>query len=75
MNFYVVSGKSAKALAVYDVDEFDIASRQAAKEFGSEVIVLDEELYRLEQRISSQRARLMAKRLMGKRHRHIKKGA
>ena len=70
MNFYVVSGKSPKALAVYDVDGLDRATTLAKKEFGPRVIVLDEELYQLEQRIAPERARNLARRLM--RNKHLK---
>lgn len=48
MNYYVVSDKSTKPLAVYDTLEYDAATEQARKDFGRGVIVIDQELYKLE---------------------------
>ena len=48
MKYYVLSSKSPKALAVYDFLEYDEACDEALMTFGEDVIVVDEELYRLE---------------------------
>ena len=48
MNYYVVTDKSPKALAVYDTLEYDAATEQARKDFGPSVIVIDQEMYDLE---------------------------
>ena len=68
MNYYVVNGKSPKALAVYTCPRYDEAEAKARKEFGGSVIVIDEEMYRIEQRIAPQRAAQLARKLMRRKH-------
>jgi hypothetical protein len=75
MNFYVVNGKSPKALAVIDCVSIDLAEERARKRFGCKAIVIDEELYQLEQSITTKRGIILLKRLMRKHHRMAQKGA
>jgi hypothetical protein len=65
MNFYVVNGISSKALAVLNCKDYEEACLQAAKKFRKkEVIVLDKELYYLEQRVGYRAAKRLARRLI-----------